>query len=61
MSENCPHTIVKQAGDETYTYCGLTQRPSGRIKPCLLESGDGCGIFNEYLQEVKDEANNIKC
>ena len=35
----CPHIIRKRAGDETYDLCELTERPSGRIQPCLIEHG----------------------
>lgn len=49
--DRCPHIIRKWAGDESYDFCELTERPSRRIKPCLLESGDKCEIWDEIQEE----------
>ena len=49
--EQCPHIKRVRAGDESMDFCRETERPSGRIKPCLLESGDTC----EYWEEIKKE------
>ena len=51
MKERCPHIIRKSAGDESYDLCERTERPSGRIKPCLLESGDECETWEEIKRE----------
>lgn len=51
----CPHIIRKQAGDESYDLCELTERPSGRIKPCLLIEGLECETWNEIQAEWKAE------
>ena len=50
----CPHLRTKSAGDEAWYFCDLTERPSGRIKPCLKEYGDECEIYNEILKEERD-------
>ena len=49
--ERCPHVIRKRAGDETYDLCELTERPSGRIQPCLIEHGGECEIYNEWRED----------
>jgi len=54
VGDRCPHSISKRAGDETYYFCELTERPSGRIKPCLVEYGDKCEIWNELKEEDGD-------
>lgn len=51
MKAECPFIIRKSAGDESYDLCEATERPSGRIKPCLLESGLECDIWNEIQAE----------
>lgn len=58
MNERCPHIKRKSAGDEFYDLCEITERPSGRIKPCLLESGDSCEVWNEIQEEWAKEARN---
>ena len=52
--------ITIRAGDESQDYCDLTARPSGRIKPCLLVSGEKCEEF-ERIQEVwlEEVMNNV--
>ena len=49
--ERCPHLISKSRGDEADYFCELTERPSGRIKPCWKEYGDECETYNEILKE----------
>ena len=52
----CPHIIRKLAGDETYDICELTERPSGRVKPCLIEHGlYECSIWDEIQKEWEVE------
>ncbi len=53
--DRCPHIITKSAGDESYDCCELTERPSGRIKPCLLESSSECEIWEEIQKEQATE------
>lgn len=55
MVDRCPHIIRKQAGDESSDFCDTTERPSGRIKPCLLESGSECEVWNEIKREWQNE------
>ena len=61
MEERCPHIRRKSVGDESWDFCDITERPSGRIKPCLLESGDICTEWEEIKKEWEMEwlANNI--
>lgn len=50
----CPHIITKRADDEAQDFCELTEKPSGRMRLCVFETGStNCG---EYLNglEVKD-------
>jgi len=58
MKERCPHIKRRHIGDESWDFCELTERPSGRIKPCLLESSDECEIYGEFLMEVSNERTN---
>ena len=54
--ERCPHIIRKQAGDETYDLCELTERPSGRIQSCLIEHGlYECETWKEIYNEWREE------
>ena len=55
LDKKCPHIRTKSAGDESWDFCDLTERPSGRIKPCLLMSGDKCTEYNEILEEWAKE------
>ena len=52
MSERCPEMKTMAAGDESMDFCELSDRPSG-MKICLLESGDECDIYNEYLEDLE--------
>ena len=63
MADRCPHKIRKQAGDESLDFCELTERLSGRIQHCLLESGEECETWNEIQIELKtgEEESNKKC
>ena len=54
--ERCPHLIGKRAGDESLYLCELTERPSGRIKPCLKEYGDSCETYIEILRKWEVES-----
>ena len=56
--EPCPHLIKKSAGDLYIYLCKLTERPSGRIKPCLKEYGEICETYNEILEEWRNENNS---
>ena len=56
IEERCPHIIRKRAGNESYDLCELTERPSGRIQPCLIEHGGECEIYTEWR---KDESSGI--
>jgi len=49
--DRCPHLRVKNYGDEGMGFCELTERPSGRIQPCVLEGYDECEIWNEIRGE----------
>jgi len=52
----CPHIKSKRISeDEWWDYCELTERPSGRIKPCLLRSGE-CEVWEEIKKEWEDES-----
>jgi len=53
--ERCPHMITKRAGDESYDYCELTERPSGRIQGCILMSGDKCEVWGEIQEEWRSD------
>ncbi len=52
----CPHIRSKSGGDETYDFCDLTEKMSGRIHPCLLVSDDTCDTWQEIQEEwLKEE------
>lgn len=53
--DRCPHIISKRAGDESRDFCELTERPSGRIKMCLLEEGLECETWKEIQAEWEAE------
>ena len=54
-AKECPHIIRKCAGDESWDFCEITESGSGRIKPCLLVSGDTCEIWEEIQKEWRAE------
>jgi len=54
-AQECPHIRRKSAGDESWDFCEITERPSGRIKPCLLMSGDKCDEWEEIQREWENE------
>ena len=54
-AKECPHIIRKSAGDESWDYCELTERPSGRIQGCLLVGGDTCETWEEIQKEWEAE------
>lgn len=45
MMPECPHMRKKSAGDETYAICDLVD------KWCLLEGGDDCEEYKNFLEE----------
>ena len=49
----CPYIISKGAGD--VDYCGLTERPSGRIQMCELMTKDTCDEWEEIKGEEQGE------
>ncbi len=56
MEDRCPHIISKSAGDESLDFCEVTDRASG-MKPCLLECGYECEIWEEIKKEWEAEDN----
>ncbi len=54
MEDRCPHIISKSAGDESLDFCEVTDRASG-MKPCLLECGYECEIWEEIKKEWLNE------
>ena len=50
--QECPHIKRKRAGDESWDFCELTERPSGRIKPCLLVSNGKCETWEKEREEL---------
>lgn len=50
----CPELIKKAAGDEVYYFCNIVD------KPCLLEYGNSCETYNEFLKEEDiNESNRV--
>ena len=49
----CPHIICKMDG--MVDLCELTEKPSGRIQPCVLMSGETCEIWEEIKREWAEE------
>ena len=58
--DRCPNMITIRAGDESHDYCDLTARPSGRIKPCLLMSGEKCEEWENIKKEEEDNDEKIQ-
>ena len=58
MEENkCP--LMKSIGD--VDFCKETERPSGRIKMCLLITGEKCETLDDIrLIEKEDELRELK-
>ena len=54
MEDRCPHIRTLRGGDETRDFCRETEKPSGRIHPCLLVGGGECETWNEIKQENMD-------
>ena len=52
--ERCP--LINSVGydDESIDLCMLSEKPSGRISPCLLISGATCDIWDDIKQENID-------
>jgi len=55
MMDRCPHINSVGYDDESIDLCVLSEKPSGRIKPCLLVSGDGYEIWEEIQKEWAEE------
>ena len=55
MEERCPHVRSKHYGDESYDFCELTERPSGRIQACVLVGEDTCDVWEEIKEEWNRE------
>ena len=56
VEENrCPYIRRKSCDDESYDFCEITERPSGRIKPCLLIHDDTCEMFEYMKKEWAEE------
>jgi len=53
--DRCPHINSVGYDDESIDLCVLSEKPSGRIKPCLLVSGDGYEIWEEIQKEWAEE------
>jgi len=53
--DRCPHIITKCEG---WDYCELSEKPSGRIHPCMLQSGEECRIWEEIKREAENENQN---
>ena len=49
--DKCPH--IRRVGE--FDFCELTERPSGRIHPCVLMSGETCEIWEEIKREWAEE------
>ena len=52
--DRCPHIKRTHCGDESWDYCLLSEKPSGRIRQCELITGE-CKIWEEIKKEEKDE------
>ena len=61
LGDDCPHIRtylgIASTGEVygEYDYCKLTERPSGRMKPCVLKSGETCEIWEEIKREWVEE------
>ena len=53
--KKCPFVRSVGNSEESMDMCKLTERPSGRIKVCLLVSGDTCEEWTEIQGEIKKE------
>ena len=52
MVDRCP--LMKSMGD--VDFCKETERPSGRIKMCLLMTGDKCETLDDIRLVEKEDA-----
>lgn len=52
----CPYIKSKRAGDESQDFCKLSEKPSGRIHPCILVSGGKCEIWEDikFIKEIEE-------
>ena len=53
--DRCPYIISYGTEGVVFDYCELTHRVSGRLKYCLLMSGDTCPDYEEIKKEWEDE------
>jgi len=52
----CPHmNSIGYFDDKSTDLCMLSEKPSGRIHPCLLVSGDVCEIWEEIKSDSEDD------
>lgn len=52
MNPECYYLRKRPAGNEVYYWCDLSDHP------CVLEyNGTSCEEYNDYLKELKEEAN----
>lgn len=52
----CPFIKSVGYGDESTDLCRESEKPSGRIHPCWLVSGETCDIWEEIKKEWEQEA-----
>ena len=56
MDIKCPHLVSKVTRySRDYDCCDLTERPSGRIKLCLLMSNKTCDEWDKIQDEWEAE------
>ena len=51
----CPYIRRVGVGEYSRDYCELTEKPSGRIHPCILVSSETCEIWEEIKREWAEE------
>lgn len=49
--DKCPYIISKGYDDEIVDLCSLSEKPSGRIRQCVLTGDDKCDIFEDVKRE----------
>ncbi len=49
----CPNIVSKGLEGESLDYCRESERPSGRIKTCLLVGGGECEVWNDIQKEAR--------
>jgi len=55
MMDKCPHIVTRGAGDVSMDYCEITEKPSGRIRACLLVSDSYCEEWEQIQREWQEE------